>query len=192
MDAAQIIIRFRKENVEVKDKALVAYETSSGKILAIGQECDKYVELEGASVISPLEEGRIAEYTAALALFKQLIDRAYKAAGVKGFLKKSVMVCSPGMANEVDRKAILDCISKNLKTGDIWISDKSYSNALEQFELLNKTKVPNLVIEIVPEAVETIIENSISRVLKLAGQKGISDEEVIRIYNETLNNKKEP
>ena len=102
------------------------------------------------------------------------------------------MVCSPGMANEVDRKAILDCISKNLKAGDIWISDKSYSNALEQFELLNKTDVPNLVIEIVPEAVETIIENSISRVLKLAGQKGISDEEVIRIYNETLNNKKEP
>ena len=85
MYAIDLNVYITHKQVEIKEKALVAYEESTGKICAFGQEIEKYENVEGIIVTTPFKFGKITNYNCAVAIFKHIVDKAYKEAGISPY-----------------------------------------------------------------------------------------------------------
>ncbi|MDE6052289.1 MAG: rod shape-determining protein, partial [Lachnospiraceae bacterium] len=64
-EPADIEIHLKDKGMVLKEKSLVAFTKSDGKILAIGKEAEEISRknIEDVQVISPLRRGMIADYT---------------------------------------------------------------------------------------------------------------------------------
>lgn len=79
-----ITIYVEGKGVVLSERALMALETGSGKILAFGAEAELMAEnpAENVKIVTPLAEGKITDYKNAVKLFLCLLHKA----GVKGSL----------------------------------------------------------------------------------------------------------
>ena len=74
MNAVDITIHFEKQQIDITEKALIAYNAQSGKIYTIGSEAEKYVEVEGVEVLPVFTNGKISDYNATCAFIKALLN----------------------------------------------------------------------------------------------------------------------
>lgn len=188
MDAVEIIVRLEQEKIEIREKALVAYEVSTNKILTVGNGCEKYVGYEGVNVVSPLEEGKIADFTVAVALFRVLLDKAYKETGKKPLMKKRVGICTGVKLNEVERKAFEECIQMSTKPREVYICEKNYEKMLEGFEVFQvpQKQRPEVVFEIGGMDLKRVVSISVKKIMDMAKEQGIEKTEVVRMIQEAL------
>lgn len=78
-EPADIEIYLRDKGMVLKEKSLVAFTPSDGKILAFGDEAEEIARknMEGVQVISPLRQGMVADYSAAVKMFQYMIEKAW-------------------------------------------------------------------------------------------------------------------
>lgn len=71
-EPADIEIYLKEKGMVFKEKSLIAFTRSDGKILAVGKEAEEMAgkEIKGIQVISPLRQGMIADYAAAVGMLQ--------------------------------------------------------------------------------------------------------------------------
>ena len=104
-EPADIVIYIWGKGVVLKEKSLVAYHSETKKIIAVGTAAEEHRFEENVNVESPLRQGVVEDYTVAVALFSQLLQ---KALGKKTFPKPRIAICMPPNLTEVEKKVITD------------------------------------------------------------------------------------
>ena len=108
-ETADIVIYIKGKGVVVKEKSLLAYDTISKKVVAVGNDAEDMIKnpQENIKVISPLRRGMIADYVVAVELLRFLLIKAW---GKKPLIKQPVSLCVPKEITDVEKKAFLDAL----------------------------------------------------------------------------------
>ena len=108
-EPADIEIHIRDKGMVLKEKSLIAFTPQDGKILAFGTAAEEMIRknIDGVLVYSPLRQGMIADYTAAVNMFRYMIKKAW---GKILFHKPHVAAFVPKGITEVESKALEDII----------------------------------------------------------------------------------
>lgn len=172
---ADIEIYIQGQGKVLSEKSLIAYETDTNKILAIGNQAQQYIysTADNISVISPLRQGMVADFNVSVVLFANLMEKAW---GKKPLFKPSVAVCVPVVMTEVESKAMEDVLiqagAKHVYLSNMPIREFLKASDAGEFSkykmILNITKV---------DAQGYLIEE-LERLLSYAQQTGISVERV--------------
>lgn len=106
-DPVTIVIYDRKKNVIIEETSLIAFDKTSGKVLAAGMEAASFADSkdENIVVMCPLRNGVIADYMASLAMFRSILQ---KASILKSMSRPKMAVCVPGDMTEVEQRAFMD------------------------------------------------------------------------------------
>lgn len=165
-EPADIEIHLRQKGMVLQEKSLIAFHRADGKILAVGREAEETVgkNTEGVQVISPLRQGMIADYSAAVGMFQCMMTKIW---GKRLLRKPDIAVCTPRGITEVEKKALEDAL---YQTGAKKLA--IYEGTLEQFT--EEVKAYDVVISISKKEPEKYIAESISDILRYAEQQGIS------------------
>ncbi len=176
-EPADIEIYLRDKGMVLKEKSLVAYTPSDGKILAFGDEAEKIAgkNMEGVQVISPLRQGMVADYSAAVKMFQYMIEKVW---GKKLLRKPHVVVSVPKAMTEVEEKALEDSmyfIAAGTKAKIITFSEE----ALEQFMMgmrvhdIKRYVTYDVFLVISKDEPEKYISEALSNILNYAAQEKI-------------------
>lgn len=180
-EPADITIHIRDKGVVLREKSLVAYETSTGKIVAVGTEAEalKGRSSGGICVSSPLRRGMIADYPEAVCIFTELFRRAL---GKKRFLKPFITVIVPERITNVEKKALEDAMLQS-GAGNV----RFFTMPMEQYlrdvveqqpDLYQKYKV---TIGISKDEPERYVKEALGQILSYAAQEGITEESVQKL-----------
>ena len=167
-EPADIEIYLRDKGRVLKENSLVAFTPSDGRILAFGDEAEEIAgkNMEGVQVISPLRQGMVANYSAAVKMFQYMIEKAW---GKKFLRKPHVVVCVPKGMTEVEEKALEDImmfpIAAGAKTKIVTFSEE----ALEQF----MKGMNDVLLVISKDEPEKYISEALSNILNYAAQEKI-------------------
>lgn len=117
-----VTIYIEGKGVVLKEKALMALEAGSGKILAFGAEAESMAENPAGNVkmVTPLAEGKITDYRNAVKLFLCLLHKA----GVKGslFHKPQFAASVPEGMTDTEKKALEDILYQ-AGAGKVYMSE---------------------------------------------------------------------
>lgn len=96
--AADITLYHVKKKVTIKEPSYVAYEVSTGKVLAIGKEAENML-CDGKRVkcVSPFHQGRVDDFNVARALFKLLFKKVFEGS----IRKPRLAVCVPATCEKI-------------------------------------------------------------------------------------------
>jgi len=178
-EPADIAIHLHGKGMVLKEKSLVAFRAEDKKILAFGAEAEHIRENESIRVISPLRQGMVADYVAAVRLFSHLLYRVW---GKKPFFKPPVAVCVPKGITEVEKKAMEDVLYQS-RAGQVMVIDMPWSQlASEQPEEFSKLCAKyTTIIEITKEDPESYIKEELAGILQYARQEGVCAERVAEL-----------
>lgn len=96
-----------------KDIALLAYDTYSTHIIGVGNECMKYLHNDAISISSPFENGKLTDSKLAMIMFRIMLERVYKEAGLKHSLRKrNIWICAGYYLEPDDKKILENCFCK--------------------------------------------------------------------------------
>lgn len=186
-EPADILIYLQGRGLALKEKSLLAYDTVDGKITAFGSEAEHIGEgVRGRiQIISPLRQGMIADYVAAVKLFACLL---HKALGRKPFPKPGIVVCTPKGMTEVGKKALEDAIYQ-AGARKVLISDMPAELFVREMpqqlpKLYRKFKI---IIGITKDDPETYIKEQLGNILRYGEQEGIGPERVAELLNSVKN-----
>lgn len=169
-EPADLLIYVSENEKALKEISLVAFDEVTQKILGYGVEAKRIGEQAAnpVRVISPLRQGRIADYMASVEMFSYFLKQSV---GKKRLRRPAVAVCMPKDLTEVEKKALEDCIIQS-GAREIKIFDKFPEKPSE----LNKQF--QVVIEITKEEPEAYIAERLKEVLEYAAGEGISGSRV--------------
>lgn len=199
-EPADIEIYLRDKGMVLREKSLVAFTPSDGKILAFGDEAEEIARknMEGVQVISPLRQGMVADYCAAVKMFKYMIEKAW---GKKFLRKPHVVVCVPKGMTEVEEKALED-IMFSIATGGIAGAKGKIvtfsEDALEQFMKgmrvhdIKRFVTYDVFLVIARNEPEKYISETLSNVLNYAVQEGIPVTRVEELLKAEENKETQP
>lgn len=183
-EPADIEIYIRDKGLVFREKSLIAYNDSDGKILAVGAEAEQIAQQhrDGVAVQSPLRQGMIADYCVALQMFRCMLERAW---GKRHFRKPHILVGIPKNITEVEKKALEDLMIQ-LGSKDVTFSEGDYETfAGETKEYWPKKLVEFQVIIIITKyEPERYVSEELSYILQYAKQQGISAERVEELMRE--------
>ncbi|MGI6117754.1 MAG: rod shape-determining protein [Bilifractor sp.] len=102
-----IAVFVRGKGIILREPALVAYDTDSDKVRAIGEEAQHLVgHTAGNNVaIKPLAQGKISDFMITERMLKYFVE---KAMGRRGILKPRIAICVPSGVTEVERRAVIE------------------------------------------------------------------------------------
>ncbi len=104
------------EGVVMSEPSVVAIDSVSGKVVAIGVRAHEMLGRTGTDLVAqrPLKDGVVADYLVCEAMLKHFLDRVLK---YSRFSKPEVMVCVPYGITQVERRAVLEAtLSAGAKT----------------------------------------------------------------------------
>lgn len=173
-EPADISIYIKDRGVVLTEKSLVAVHTDTKKIMAIGNQAEEIAEknLPNVQVFSPLRQGMVADYMAAVSFFSALLRNAW---GKKPLRRPPVTICVPTDTTDVEKKAIQDVIYQ-AGAREILISDVPFHQFIREFP----EKMPKLyqkfatIIGITKDEPETYITEHLAHVIRYARKEGIS------------------
>ncbi len=182
-EPADISIYIQGRGIILKEKSLIAYNETSGKILAYGGEALYAAENtpDNVKIISPLHRGIIADYTAAVNLFAFLLNKAW---GKRPLRKPPVAVCVPENITITGKKVIEDTLYQ-AGTGEVLISLLPLEQLLEEIPGLsgNWHKVKTFIC-IGKDEPWGYIKEQLSEITSYAEREGIAASEVIKMFRE--------
>lgn len=183
-EPADIIIYIQGRGIVIKDKSILAYRESDNKIVAYGAEaaCISKENPEGIVVISPLKQGRVADYPAAVALFSYMLT---KAIGKRPILKPAVALCVPKGITPVEKKAFEEVLIASAARKP-FITDLPAEILIREFPVKhpNESRKYKIIIGIVKDEPELYIREQLKDVLAYAAGEHIPQGQI----NELLQN----
>lgn len=105
LGTSNILVYKRGEGIVLEEPTVVALNTETKKVLAVGDEARDMIGRTPGNIVAirPLQEGVIAEYTHTLRMLEFLID---KVCGKRRWFGPRVMVCIPSGCTNVERRAV--------------------------------------------------------------------------------------
>ena len=104
------------EGVVLSEPSVVAVDSVSGKVVAVGSQAYELLGRTGTNLIAqkPLRDGVVADFLVCEAMLKYFMDRVL---GSSRIIRPEVMVCVPSGITQVERRAVLEAaLSAGAKT----------------------------------------------------------------------------
>jgi rod shape-determining protein MreB len=110
LGTANTLIYVKGRGIVVNEPSVVAIETKTGKIIAVGNEAKAMLGRTHREIetIRPLKDGVIADFEATEVLINELIRRS----GVNKVSLDKIVVCVPSGITEVEKRAVSDSAEK--------------------------------------------------------------------------------
>lgn len=107
LGTASVLVYIRGKGIVLKEPSVVALETSTNRVLAVGEEARQMLGRTPGNIIAkrPLRDGVISDYDTTEKMLKYFIKKSY---GNIGWGKPRVVICIPCEATEVERRAVRD------------------------------------------------------------------------------------
>ncbi|MCM1045103.1 MAG: rod shape-determining protein [Candidatus Gastranaerophilales bacterium] len=183
-EPADIEIHIKGIGMVLRDKSLIAVAKASGKVLAVGEKARIAREnSDTVQVISPLRRGRIADYSAAVAMFRYMVEETW---GKKLFRKPHITVCVRGGMTEVERKTLEDAFLTSAGKLTVYEGDLSQFTEEVQKPQAKQYAAYDVLIGIGKDAPEKYVSEMISEVFDYAAQQGISAARVEKLIKVRL------
>ncbi|MCI8314647.1 MAG: hypothetical protein HFH74_06350 [Lachnospiraceae bacterium] len=184
-EPADIEIYLKNQGLVRKEKSLIAYQESDGKILAVGTEAEQIAKQQqnGVVVVSPLRQGMIADYRAAVQMFRMLLERA---CGKRHLWKSNIVVgMSLAEITEVEKKAVEDMICQ-IGSKEVTLFEGDYQTFEREMKehhpkIFEKYQIFIIITKYEPE--QYALE-AFSDTVRYARQKGISVERMNELFRE--------
>ncbi len=177
-EPADIIIYVQEKGIVLKEKSVMAFQKTDGKIVAFGTEAER---LEGTNtdaieVMSPLRQGKIEDFTVAAGLFSLLLT---KALGKKPLFKHPMAVCVPKGMTPVEKKAMEE-VMISAGAGKVMTVDIPAAEFIRGFpdKFPKEYKKFKWVVGITKEEPERYVEEMLKDILAYADRERISRERV--------------
>ncbi|MFD1020786.1 rod-share determining protein MreBH [Thalassobacillus hwangdonensis] len=107
LGTANILIYSKSKGIILNEPSVVAFNTETKEVVAVGAEAKLMVGKTPRNVIPvrPLKDGVIADYDMTAQMLKAFLKKASKTTGVS-MRKPTVVVCTPSGSTSVERRAI--------------------------------------------------------------------------------------
>ena len=107
LGTASILVYVNGKGVVLKEPSVVAFDRTSNKIVAIGEEARLMLGRTPGNIVAvrPLRQGVISDYTVTEKMIQYFIQ---KSVGRRSLRKPRIAVCVPSGVTEVEKKAVED------------------------------------------------------------------------------------
>ncbi|MFD2213036.1 MULTISPECIES: rod-share determining protein MreBH [Bacillaceae] len=111
LGTANILVYTKNKGIILNEPSVVAIDTSTKKVLAVGTEAKSMIGKTPGQIIAvrPLKDGVIADYDITTDMLRHVMKKASGKLGMS-MRKPTVVVCTPSGATSVERRAIQDAI----------------------------------------------------------------------------------
>jgi rod shape-determining protein MreB len=108
LGTASILVYARGKGIILHEPSVVALDTSTGRMLAIGNDARQMLGRtpENIEAVRPLKDGVIANYTITLKMLQFLLAKV--CGPTRRLLRPRVIICVPSGVTSVERRAVLD------------------------------------------------------------------------------------
>ena len=110
LGTATVIAFVKGKGVVLREPSVVAVDSNTKDVLAVGQEARKMLGRTPGNIIAtrPLKDGVISDYTVTEKMLKYFINKI----GGKTIFAPRIMICIPSQVTEVEKKAVIDAASQ--------------------------------------------------------------------------------
>ena len=112
LGTANVLINVKGKGIVLNEPSVVAIDTHTGEVLAVGTEAYKMVGRTPGNIrsIRPLKDGVIADFDITEAMLEYFINKL----NVKGvFSKPNILICAPTNITDIEQKAIIQAAEKS-------------------------------------------------------------------------------
>ena len=112
LGTANVLINVKGKGIVLNEPSVVAIDTHTGRVLAVGTEAYKMVGRTPGNIrsIRPLKDGVIADFDITEAMLEYFINKL----NVKGvFSKPNILICAPTNITDIEQKAIIQAAEKS-------------------------------------------------------------------------------
>ena len=111
LGTANLLIYTKNKGIVFNEPSVVAIDTHTGKVLAVGNEAKEMIGKTPHNIqsIRPLKDGVIADYEITSQMLSTMLKKVSKKLGVS-LRKPNVIVCAPTGSTSVERRAIDNAI----------------------------------------------------------------------------------
>lgn len=128
LGTASVLVYINGKGVVLKEPSVVAYDTNTNEIKAIGEEARLMIGRTPGNIkaVRPLRQGVISDYTITEKMIRYFIQ---KALGRRTFRRPRISVCVPSHITEVERKAVEDA-TINAGAREVFIIEEPVAAAI--------------------------------------------------------------
>ena len=107
LGTANTLIYLKGQGIVLNEPSVVAFNTYSKEILAVGAAAKKYLGRtpQHISAVRPLKDGVIADFAITQAMIRNFFLKIQK---MSRFIKPSVVICVPTGITQVEKKAVIE------------------------------------------------------------------------------------
>lgn len=188
LGTANILIYSKSKGIILNEPSVVAYNTDTKEVVAVGKEAKEMVGKTPKNVIPvrPLKDGVIADYDMTAQMLKELMKKASKQAGAS-MRKPTVVVCTPSGSTSVERRAIHNAV-KSYGAKNVHLIEEPIAAAIGA-DLPVEEPVANVIVDIGGGTSEVAIISFggvvSCRSIRTGGDK--MDEEIIQYVRKEYN-----
>ncbi|MCT8140134.1 rod shape-determining protein [Anaerobacillus sp. CMMVII] len=112
LGTANVLVHVRGRGIVLNEPSVVAIDTHTGKVLAVGDEAFRMVGRTPGNIVAlrPMKDGVIANFDLTESMLKHFLDKI----NVRGFFTKPrILICCPTNITSVEQKAIREAAEKS-------------------------------------------------------------------------------
>ena len=97
------------KGIVVSEPSAVAFDTDTGRLLAVGQKASDMIgrNPDSITVVKPMRSGVISDFTATKAIVRVLLYKVCK----NMVFKPNIVVCMPSTVTNLEKRTILDLVT---------------------------------------------------------------------------------
>jgi len=175
LGTANTLIYVKGRGIVINEPSVVAINTKTEQILAVGSEARNMVGKTPPHIITtrPLTNGIISDFEVAEKMLHYFIDKVYEDSSLSFFSRPKVVIGAPVDITEVERKAIGDAII-NAGAREVWIVEEPMAAAIGS-RMPAREPVGNLIVEIGGGTCEIAVISlsgiAVKKSIKIAGDE---------------------
>ncbi|QAS51955.1 rod-share determining protein MreBH [Halobacillus litoralis] len=147
LGTANILIYSKSKGILLNEPSVVAYNTETKSVVAVGKEAKEMVGKTPRNIIPvrPLRDGVIADYDMTAQMLKELLKKVSKKSGIS-MRKPTVVICTPSGSTSVERRAIHNAV-KSYGAKDVHLIEEPIAAAIGA-DLPVDEPIANVVVDV--------------------------------------------
>lgn len=131
LGTANTLVYVKGRGVIINEPSIVAINTKTEQILAVGNEAKEMLGKTPPHIITPkpLSGGIISDFEVAEKMIKYFLDKVYEQGNLNFLSRPKVVIGAPLEITEVEKKAIGDAV-KNAGAKEVWIVEEPMAAAI--------------------------------------------------------------
>ena len=172
LGTANVLINVKGKGIVLNEPSVVAVDTQTGRVLAVGSEAYKMVGRTPSNIraIRPLKDGVIADFDMTEKMIRYFIEKAHQR---KSLIRPRIMVCVPYGLTGVEKKAVKES-AMSAGAREVFLIEEPMAAAIGAGLQIQESR-GNLVIDIGGGTTEIGVISLgglvISKSIKIAGDK---------------------